>query len=94
MDNKNKLRQIVREEIKKELHEGTKGAIIGYLAGVLVDFFTKKKPDQIKQVPEKSLEELEKEMKDKLDRKYNTDPRFKKIVDDLMSGKQIDLDNI
>lgn len=91
MYNKIKLRQIIREEIKKELQEGAKGAIIGYLAGVLVDFFTKKKPDQIKQVPEKSLEELEKEMKDKLDRKYNTDPRFKQIVDDLMAGKDINI---
>ena len=30
------------EEIKKELDEGAKGAAIGYLVGVLVDFFIKK----------------------------------------------------
>ena len=83
---KDKLRAIIREEVKKELNEGTKGAIIGYLAGVLVDFFMKKKSKK-SEIPEKSLEELEKEMKDKLDARYNSDLRFKKIVDDLMAGK-------
>jgi hypothetical protein len=42
-------------------------------------------------IPEKSAEELEKEMKDKLNQRYNTDPRFKKIVDDLVAGKKIDI---
>jgi len=84
------LRKIIREEIKKELDEGAKGAVLGYLAGVLVDFFTKKKPKKT-DMPEKSAEELEKEMKDKLNRRYETDPRFKKIVDDLMAGKKIDI---
>ena len=90
MYNKIKLRQIIREEIKKELQEGAKGAIIGYLAGVLVDFFSKKKSAD-KKYPEKSLDQLEKEMKDKLDRKYDTDPKFKQIVDDLMAGKDISI---
>jgi len=84
------LRKIIREEIKKELNEGAKGAVIGYLVGVLVDFFMNKKPKK-PNVPQKSAEELEKEMKDKLNRRYETDPRFKKIVDDLMAGKKIDI---
>lgn len=92
MNNINKLRQIIREEIKNELQEGAKGAAIGYLAGVLIDFFSKKKGT--KQYPEKSLEELEKEMKDKLNKRYDTDPKFKQVVDDIMSGKEIDLDNL
>lgn len=86
MNNTDKLRQVIREEIRKELHEGAKGAAIGYLVGVLVDFFMKKKSTD-SEVPEKSVEELEKEMKDKLDRRYDTDPRFKKIVDDLIAGR-------
>ena len=86
MNKKDKLRAIIREEVKKELNEGARGAIIGYLAGVLVDFFMKKKSKK-SDMPEKSLEELEKEMKDKLDSKYQSDPRFKKVVDDLMAGK-------
>lgn len=85
MNKKDKLRAIIREEIKKELNEGAKGAIIGYLVGVLADFFLKRK--STKSIPTKSKEELEAELKQKLDRRYETDPKFKKVVDDLMSGK-------
>lgn len=85
MNKKDKLRVIIREEIKKELNEGAKGAIIGYLVGVLADFFLKK--TSTKSVPSKSREELEAELKQKLDRRYETDPKFKKVVDDLMAGK-------
>lgn len=90
MNKKDKLRAIIREEIKKELNEGAKGAIIGYLVGVLADFFLKRKSKKPTE-PTKSREELEAELKSKLDRRYETDPRFKQIVDDLMAGKKVDI---
>jgi hypothetical protein len=90
MKKKDKLRSIIREEVKKELvYEGAKGAIIGYLVGVLADFFFKKRDKSISST--KTKEELEKELKTKLDRKYETDPKFREIVDTLMAGKKIDV---
>ena len=86
MENTDKLRLIIREEIKKELHEGTKGAILGYLAGVLVDFFLNRK----RRIPAEPAEisAAEKKYKEKLEKKYTEDPEFKDIVDSLMAGKK------
>ena len=88
MNQVDKLRAIIREEIKRELNEGPKGAVIGYLVGVLADFFLSKKSK--KQLPVKSREQLEKELKSKLTAKYDSDPEFRSIVDTLMSGKKIE----
>lgn len=88
MENTDKLRLFIREEVKKELHEGTKGAILGYLAGVLVDFFLRKKTTSKPKEPEKSADELEKEFLGKLNKKYDTDPEFKEIVDGIMQGRK------
>jgi hypothetical protein len=83
---KSELRKIIKEELSAELSikEGMAGGIIGYLVGALVDFLLKKKP---KSIAGKSAAELEKDLKAKLDKKYNSDPKFKKLVDDIASGK-------
>jgi hypothetical protein len=85
MKKKDKLRSLIREEVKKELNEGPAGAAIGYIVGVLVDLFMKRKPKS--KTPEKSADELERDFKAKLDRRYETDAKFKKLVDDIAAGK-------
>lgn len=93
--NKEKLRQIIREEINKELHETAKGAAIGYLVGALVDFFkNRKKKSGVSTEPEKSEEEIRAVIKRDLDKRYETDSEFRKIVDDLIAGKDINVPNL
>lgn len=83
---KSQLHKIIKEEINLELSEGLKGATIGYIVGVLIDFFIKKK--KVKPTI-KSKEQLEKELKQKLDAKYNTDPKFKELVDAIAAGQKV-----
>lgn len=87
MKQEDKLRAIIREEIKLQLKEGAKGAAIGYIVGVLVDFFFKRNKGKKDSAPTKSADELEREFKEKLDRRYETDAKFKKLVDDIAAGK-------
>lgn len=91
----NKLREIIREEIKNQIKlqeaetvasSAFQGGIIGYLAGVLADFFLKRK--KTTSAPEKSYDELQRELQKKLDDRYKTDPKFREIVDNIMSGKK------
>jgi hypothetical protein len=84
MTHKDKLRAIIREEVKKELNEGLAGAVIGYLAGVLADMFVNKSSSKGEK-PE-PVSKVEKEFVSKLQTKYNTDPKFREIVDDLSKG--------
>lgn len=86
---KSELKQVIREEIYSELQEGAAGAAIGYLVGVLVDFFLKKKPAANSKIKQKSSEELEKELRTKLDQKYKTDSKFKDLVDAIAAGKKV-----
>jgi hypothetical protein len=82
---KDKLRSIIREEVKKELNEGLTGAIIGYLAGVLADMFIKSKSGKKSAEP---LSKIEKDFNEKLKQKYNTDPKFRELVDNISKGTE------
>jgi hypothetical protein len=86
MKDTEKLRLLIREEIKKEINEGAAGAIIGYLAGVLADLFLKNKKG--KGPAPKPVDELEKEFTDKLQKKYNSDPKFREMVDAVQAGRR------
>lgn len=91
MKDLNKLRKIIREEVKNELKiqeidSTLKGGAIGYLAGVLADFFLKKKKTDSE--PEKSFDELQRELEIKLDDRYKTDPKFREVVDNILAGKK------
>lgn len=86
---KSELQSLIREELKREtmLRESAlKGGVIGYLAGVLADFLLSKKSTAVKHT-EKSADQLKKEMQVKLEKKYNTDPKFKELVDAIQAGQ-------
>lgn len=85
MNKKDKLRSVIREEVKKELNEGLAGAVIGYLAGVLADMFIKSKSGKKSTEP---LSKVEKDFNEKLKQKYNTDPKFRELVDNLSKGTE------
>jgi|694.fasta_scaffold85760_5 hypothetical protein len=85
MKDTDKLRLLIREEIKKEINEGAAGAIIGYLAGVLADLFLKNKNGKS---TKKSAETLEKEYAERLEKKYQSDPKFREMVDAIQAGRR------